>query len=155
MHAQRGDRILKITSPVLYLDRVGRPAVFLREPDEANQVSVREELAACLSWLIDRCRPGAPGVVGLELNTPGDGIISNNRTLVHGRTPFVDVGSQRRRLARKCWTSAPGFSSLSQAPGLWVDEQYSTEVPDVFDPALLDGMWDFDPASQQNRLVTV
>lgn len=139
--------MLRVRGPILYRDRLNRPAVHFREGDVDTTVSVRSEAAAAYQYILDQARPGSPGVVELQLNVPGQGVITNNRILIHGRTEFVDTTSNTRVLARKWWSSTVGYAAASHVPGLWAHESYLGVCDEIFGIDRTLGAWHFDAAA--------
>ncbi|HEY7224670.1 MAG TPA: TauD/TfdA family dioxygenase [Micromonosporaceae bacterium] len=145
--ARRGDRLLRVRGPVLYINESGRPQVFLRAADRDVQVVPRPESAAAIEHLTRAVSPEAPGALVCDLNSPGVGVIFDNAALVHGRTPFRDsaLGRHRRTLARKWWASVEEATEYQSYPALAVEPEFRSTLPDIFGDHLLQGTWMYDP----------
>lgn len=151
----RGKGAIKVTGPVLYLNEVGQPQCFYRQPSGEYEVSWRNDdsLARARAFLDARCRPFAPGSAIIHMMARGHGCIVANQRNVHGRTAFIDGPhpSQQRVLARKWFMRTAQHAVYKHVPALHVDRHYGQEYPGLFGEDLLQGEWLYDASRDLNE----
>jgi hypothetical protein len=96
-----------IRHPMFYV-RHGFPAVLYRSPGEHYRVNTGATGAAgarALDFIQSEVTIGAANSVAVQLDTPGKGVLFNNRECVHGRTAFADGPDQIRKLSGAWWVT--------------------------------------------------
>lgn len=150
----RGKGAIKVTSPILFLGEFGEPQAFFRLSSGEYRVSFRqsEALLRAVAQLSRACLPFALGGSFIHLTRPGYGCIVRNTTIIHGRTPFIDLEARglRRVLARKWFMTSIEQTEYRHVPGMRVWANYAELYPELFGTDRLEGEWHWVPASREN-----
>jgi hypothetical protein len=150
----RGKGAIKVTSPILFLGEFGEPQVFFRLPSGEYQVNFRpiEPLSRAVAQLSPASRPFAPGSSFIHLTRRGYGCIVRNTTIIHGRTPFIDMEERglRRVLARKWFMTSRDQAEYRHVPGMRVFRKYAGIYPQLFGEDRLQGEWHWNPEKHEN-----
>jgi hypothetical protein len=150
----RGKGAIKVTSPILFLGEFGEPQVFFRLPSGEYQVNFRsiDALLRAVGQLSPACMPFALGSSFIHLTRRGYGCIVRNTTIIHGRTPFIDLEGRglRRVLARKWFMTSAEQTEYRHVPGMRVFRKYADIYPQLFGEDCLEGEWHWSPEKQEN-----
>jgi TfdA family taurine catabolism dioxygenase TauD len=150
---RRGKGAIRIVAPVLYLDHMSRPAMFLRVASGEYDVAWRPtpELARARAFLEVASVPFAVGSSFAHFFRPGHGCIIRNQHVVHGRTAFVDGAPPSRRvLSRKWFMSTPQDAIYKHVPALRLRADLASLYPERFGAAMLEGEWLLDSGTMKN-----
>lgn len=150
-----GNKALRITGPVLYLNTLSQPQVFLRAAGGDYEMSWAKSsaLLTAKEFFETYLRPFAAGSRFLPLSTRGQGCFVSNPVVLHGRTTFFDYGVRKRVLARKWFGLAAEDTRIKQVPGLNILKDYAALCPELFGDDMLRGRWKYDDVSGRNILV--
>lgn len=150
----RGKGAIKVTSPILFLGEFGEPQVFFRLSSGEYQVNFRpnEALSRALAQLSPACTPFARGSSFIHLTRRGYGCIVGNTTIIHGRTPFIDLAERglRRVLARKWFMTSVEQTEYRHVPGMRVFRKYAEIYPHLFGEDRLQGEWHWNSEKHEN-----
>jgi Taurine catabolism dioxygenase TauD, TfdA family len=149
---REGRKALKVTGPVLYLNALNQPQVFLRAAGgDYEMIWLDEEaVARARQFLQTYLKPFALASSFAELSVPGQGCFIRNTVVLHGRTKFLDALPHRRVLARKWFASTDEDAQMKQVPGLKIRDEYAALRPDLFGKEVLRGEWTYDRTSDRN-----
>ncbi len=147
-----GGRALQVTGPVLYLNTMGQPQLFLRA--EGGEYEMRwlsdPAISRARDFLRYYLRPLAPSSNFVQLSVEGQGCFIRNAVVLHGRTRFVEGDSRKRILARKWFALTAAEALMKQVPGLRILDAYAVLRPDLFGKEVLSGHWRYDEAALAN-----
>ena len=151
----RGKGAIKVTTPVLFMNELNVPQVFLRVETGEYRITWRNDYPPLLraeEFLKRYIRPFSPGSTFLNLSHRGAGCIARNGWTVHGHTPFLNgkERSQIRVLARKWFMTRPEHVRYKHVPGMHILEQYAGIYPERFGPHALEGHWNYDAETGTN-----
>jgi len=151
----RGKGAIKVTTPVLFMNELNIPQVFLRVETGEYRISWRDDcrpLARAAEFLNKYSRPFSPGSTFVNLNRHGAGCVVRNGWVVHGRTPFLNgnARSDTRVLARKWFMTRPEHAAYKHVRGMHILKQYADIYPDRFGAHALEGHWNYDPKFDKN-----
>lgn len=155
----RGKGAIKVVSPVLYLDELGRPHVHFRKNAGEYQMHWRTGCPAldrARTYLHRYTEPFSPGSYFVPFTRPGCAVICRNRDIAHGRTNFVDgtLPHQRRVLSRKWFMTTKDAMVYKHVPGLAMRSDIVKLAPELFGIEQLNGQWLYDPVQDQNIQVS-
>lgn len=153
----RGKGAIQVTSPVLYLNDEEEPQIFYRRATGEYSVIWRSDQPALqrAQAFLERCtEPFGPGSLFVDLQKPGQGVIVNNRHMVHGRTAFVDTGDWKRVLARKWYVPTSSDADYRHVPGMNVSKKYAQFAPDISRNEYRTGEWTYDEQTCKNTRVS-
>lgn len=151
----RGKGAIKVTTPVLFVNELGRPQSFFRLSSGEYSVTWKEgipDLDRASRFLFQHSRPFAPGSSFLHFTARGHGCLVRNAQVAHGRTGFIDSPAlgQARILSRKWYMSGFAHSVYKHVPGMFIAEPYRRLYPEFFGPEFLEGEWLYDADSGYN-----
>jgi alpha-ketoglutarate-dependent taurine dioxygenase len=154
-----GNRALKVTGPVFYLDEEGRGKVNFVGVSPARPVGDYEvhwssdpDARRGLEYMLRCCVHFGPGSTFCQMSRASSGVIFDNTCLTHGRTAFWDstqIGAQRI-VWRKWFASNQEASVYRHAPGIRMTPELSSLRPDLFDTQLLHGEWRYLSSEDRN-----
>jgi len=149
---KKGRKALKVTGPVLYLNALGQPQVFLRAAGgEYEMIWSREEpISRAREFLKEYLKPFALASSFAQLSVEGQGCFIRNTVVLHGRTKFLDDTLRKRVLARKWFGLTAHDAFMKQVPGMRIWDTFSALRPDLFGADVLCGHWRYDESSGQN-----
>jgi alpha-ketoglutarate-dependent taurine dioxygenase len=149
---RQGRNALKVVGPVLYLNGLGQPQVFLRSSGGEYEMfwSEGEALERARQFLEPLLKPFAPGTRFVQFSLPGQGCFINNRAVLHGRTKFIDDANHRRVLSRKWFADIAEDAEIKRVPGLKIWAEYASLRPDLFGEDSLRGMWLYNDTLGRN-----
>jgi len=145
---RKGRNSLKVTGPVLYLNAQGEPQAFLRADGGEYEMFwlQKEALTRARDFIKTYLKPFALGTGFVQFALSGQGCFIHNRTILHGRTRFMDSPHQKRVLARKWFADTAENAKIKHVPGLKILEDYAALRPDLFGEEVLKGVWGYDDA---------
>jgi hypothetical protein len=154
----RGKGAIKVTTPVLFVNELGRPQSFFRVSSGEYTVTWKEgspDLERARRFLHRHSQPFAPGSSFLHFTAKGHGCLIRNAQVAHGRTGFIDSSAlgRARLLSRKWYMSGFTHSVYKHVPGMFIAEQYRRLYPEYFGQELLEGEWLYDAQSDRNTKV--
>lgn len=154
-----GNRALKVTGPVLYLDEEGRGRVNFVGVSPARPVDDYEvkwssdpDARRGLEYMLQCCTHFGPGSTFCQMSRAASGVIFDNTCLTHGRTAFWDSAEldAQRIVWRKWFASNQEASVYRHAPGIRMPPELSSLRPDLFDIQLLQGEWRYSLSEDRN-----
>jgi hypothetical protein len=154
-----GNRSIRVTGPVLYLDDEGRGRVNFvgvspDHPSDDYKVNWSSDSDARrgLEFMLRHGTFFAPGSTFCHMDRPGSGVIFDNTDLIHGRTRFIDAPELgvRRMVLRKWFASTASTATYRHAPGLRLPPDLSKLRPDLFGSELLEGEWRYSSSEGGN-----
>lgn len=150
-----GYRSLKVVSPVCSLYPDGAPQVVYRNAGGEYEVewkSGNPSLRRARELLQEHTKPFANGSAFVKFNRRGQGCFNNNRLTVHGRRAFENgtLTDRQRLLSRKWYATGPSSRDVKHAPGIRLQPQYASLLPDIFGEDRLRGDWWYDETTQTN-----
>ncbi len=151
----RGKGAIKVTTPVLFMNELNIPQVFLRVETGEYKITWRTDcppLTRAAQFLNKRVQPFSPGSTFVNLNRRGAACVARNGWVVHGRTPFLNgmERSQTRVLARKWFMTRPEHAIYKHVPGMHILSQYADIYSERFGAHVLEGHWNYDPELGKN-----
>jgi len=151
----RGKGAIKVTTPVLFMNELNVPQVFLRIDTGEYRITWRDDNAPIVraaEFLKAYARPFSPGSTFVSLNRRGAGCIARNGWLVRGRTRFLNGNgqSETRVLARKWFMARSEYAQYKHVPGMHILDRYANIYPERFGAHALEGHWNYDPALGEN-----
>jgi Taurine catabolism dioxygenase TauD, TfdA family len=140
-----GEPGLRIQTPVLFVNTSDEPQSIIQSGNRGYVATWRpgDDVARGRAHIESILRSFAPGSCFVHFTSPGQGIITRNAPIAHGRTPFGDIDNAMpaRRLARKWYAISSEFTTSRQAPGLVIKDQYAQLYPRFYER---EGCWRFD-----------
>jgi hypothetical protein len=151
----RGKGAIKVTTPVLFMNELDVPQVFLRIETGEYRITWRNDcppLDRAAKFLKTYARPFSPGSTFVNLSRRGVGCVARNGWIIHGRTPFLNgkKPSEIRVLARKWFMKRAEYARYKHVPGMHILDQYANIYPERFGAHVLEGHWNYDPELGEN-----
>jgi hypothetical protein len=153
----RGKGAIKVTTPVLFVNDIGRAQSFFRVPSGEYSVAWENEesLARARTFLERFIVPFGPASSFVHFSARGHGCFINNQVAAHARTGFRD-DMQRgltRVLSRKWFMRSARDSKYKHVPGMFVAERFAPLYQSVCNEALLEGEWLYDGERDVNTRI--
>jgi hypothetical protein len=151
----RGKGAIKVTTPVLFVNELNVPQIFLRVETGEYRISWHDNcppLTRAAAFLNEHARPFSRGSTFINLSRRGAGCIVRNGWVVHGRTAFLNGKGplEARVLARKWFMKRQEYARYKHVPGMHILDRYANIYPEQFGALVLEGHWNYVPELGKN-----
>lgn len=149
-----GEPGLRMQAPILFVNAAGEPQSLIQTGNKGYEPIWRpgDDVDRARRYIERTLRAFAPGSGFVHFTSPGQGIITRNAPIAHGRTAFGDIDKDMptRRLARKWYAISEAFTTSRQAPGLNMKREYAQLYPRFLE---VDGFWQYNASKGVNERI--